>query len=307
MIQNILTIPKIDIAEANAFSSPFTVGFPAMTAWLGAMHALERKLRSQDFTDFRVNGVGVISNEFELRAIKSGYITSIIGERHPLKKKKNSNEFVSPSFVEEPKCHLTASLLLSFSGVDPDDYDQLKDAVSNELHKMRIAGGIIKKFQKPLIDSLDQYTDNYKADVKRLTARVMPGYALIERRDLMLDAMKEGTDALDALLQAVAVKQECEGDPPPEEHPEKNVAWAKGKRKHEGWIVPIATGFHGLTETGISLNQRDPETPHRFAESLVTLGEFKMAYKINSINDLLWSYDYDSENNLYTCKQLTNK
>lgn len=301
MIEQILIIPKIQIAEANAFSSPFTVGFPAMTAWLGAVHALERKFTDTQFSAFHAEGVGVVSHDFSLRAVKSGYTTSLIGERHPLKK-----DAKSPSFVEEPKCHLTASLVIRFKGLDPDIYDAFLLSVAEQLHKMRIAGGIIHTFKKPLIMKLDPHSDSYDVEFKRLTSRLMPGYALIERRDLVLDAMNDGKDALEAVIEALAVTHQCDAEPPAEDQVNKKVEWTKGQRKHSGWIVPIATGFHGLTETSIALNQRDNETLHRFAEAVVTLGEFKMPHKLHSMNDLLWSYNYDKENNLYTCTQNNN-
>jgi len=38
MIRRILLLPHIKVHNANALSSPFTIGFPAMTAWLGAVH-----------------------------------------------------------------------------------------------------------------------------------------------------------------------------------------------------------------------------------------------------------------------------
>ena len=44
---NVILIPHIKIQNANALSSPFTIGFPAMTAWLGAVHALERKINEK--------------------------------------------------------------------------------------------------------------------------------------------------------------------------------------------------------------------------------------------------------------------
>ena len=44
-----LLLRHVKIHNANAFSSPLTIGFPAMTAWLGAMHALERKLRQHSW------------------------------------------------------------------------------------------------------------------------------------------------------------------------------------------------------------------------------------------------------------------
>ena len=39
-----LLISRLRIHNANAMSSTLTIGVPAMTAWLGAVHALERKL-----------------------------------------------------------------------------------------------------------------------------------------------------------------------------------------------------------------------------------------------------------------------
>jgi CRISPR-associated protein Csy2 len=62
-------------------------------------------------------------------------------------------------------------------------------------------------------------------------------------------------------------------------------------------------GFCGLTALAQAKNQRDAETPHRFAESVVTLGEFKMPHRIQAMDDLLWHYQIDEENNLYLCVQ----
>jgi len=124
----------------------------------------------------------------------------------------------------------------------------------------------------------------------------MPGYAIVERRELMLEAMKEGLDAMDALLDYLVVHHSCEQDSA------DNVTWTS-MRKTAGWIVPIATGFHGLTELGEAKNQRDEKTPHRFAESMVTLGEFKMPHRIQSLNEILWRYHVETESNLYLCQQ----
>ena len=125
----------------------------------------------------------------------------------------------------------------------------------------------------------------------------MPGYAVIERRELMIDAMNNGFDALDSLLDYLAVHHSCEQDDA------GNVTWT-GQRKTSGWIVPIATGFHGITKPGSAKNQRDPEVPHRFAESVVTLGEFRMPHRINSLDEILWTYHTAPEDNLYLCQQV---
>jgi len=48
--KRLLLLPHLKVHNANALSSPFTIGFPAMTAWLGAVHALQRKLNASGFT-----------------------------------------------------------------------------------------------------------------------------------------------------------------------------------------------------------------------------------------------------------------
>ena len=41
-----LLLKRIHIENANAISSPITYGFPAITGFLGAVHALSRRLQS---------------------------------------------------------------------------------------------------------------------------------------------------------------------------------------------------------------------------------------------------------------------
>ncbi len=40
-----ILLSHIRIHNANAHSSLYTIGVPAMTAWLGAVHALQRRIR----------------------------------------------------------------------------------------------------------------------------------------------------------------------------------------------------------------------------------------------------------------------
>ena len=67
-------------------------------------------------------------------------------------------------------------------------------------------------------------------------------------------------------------------------------------------MVPIAVGFQGISPLGLAQNQRDANTPHRFAESVLTLGEFVMPYRIERIDDMLWHYHVDAEQDLYVCQ-----
>jgi len=158
---------------------------------------------------------------------------------------------------------------------------------------MKIAGGDILSFKVPTVCRIEDGND---VELKKLMQNFMPGYAIIERRDLMMDAMKEGQEAMDALLDYLVVHHDCEQDV------DGHVSW-RSHRKVSGWILPIATGFHGISPLGQAKNQRHPEFPHHFAESVVTLGEFRMPHRIHSLNQILWYYQADLNSNLYLCKQ----
>ncbi|MEE9398378.1 MAG: type I-F CRISPR-associated protein Csy2 [Methylococcales bacterium] len=289
-MKHILLIPHINVLNANALSSPYTVGFPAMSAWLGATHALERKLRAAEYDKVHFKSMAVVCHNIDLQTYKGNgdYVHSIIGTGNPLD--KNGNR---PSFIEEARCHLDISLVMECEGlgiIDEDDFTEWVDQLIQG--KMKLAGGDILKNQASELIEVDDETSR-----RKLLRRLMPGYCLIERRDLMKKAMQEGQDAIDALLEYLKVTQSSELDE------NEKVTWTSSRRE-KGWIVPIATGFHGITDLGIAENQRDPDTPHRFAESIVTLGEFVMPYRIKDLDQMLWHYHTDLENNLYLCQQI---
>lgn len=288
-MKNILLIPRIQIHNANALSSPYTIGFPAMTAWLGAVHALQRQLKNQneDFENLVFKSLGIVCHDIDLQTYKgkSDFVSSIVGTGNPLDKSGSR-----PSFIEEARCHLTISLVIEydFRGGNKDD---LKEAVDIFIKgKLKFAGGDVLT-AKP---SETHQTKDSNAE-KQLLNRLMPSFCLIERRDLIQTAMEEGQDALEALLGYLTVHHT---------YKENEKTW-KSSRKTKGWIVPIATGFQGISDLGIAENQRDEDTPHRFAESIVTLGEFIMPYRLENLDSMLWHTYADLENNLYLCQQNT--
>ena len=287
---NVLILPHLKIHNANALSSPFTIGFPAMTAWLGFVHALERKLNHAGLSELMLHSVAVVSHHCNVQTHKGegDFVHSIIGTGNPLDKDGSRS-----AFIEEARCHIDASLVIEWSGnkdqVQQPDFAQQLQAV---IAMMKVAGGDVLSVGKPSIKSV--ITEQDTAQVLR---QLMPGYALIERRDLMIEAMQQGADALDALLGYLTVHHHCE------QLEDQSVVW-HSQRKTSGWIVPIATGFQGISPLGEAKNQRDPTVPHRFAESVVTLGEFVMAHKIKHLDDILWQYYPDLQNDLYLCQQV---
>jgi len=287
-----LLLSHIYIHNANAMSSPYTIGFPAMTAWLGTVHALQRIIQQKGFAEVFLTQTAVACHKFNLQTYrgKGDFVNSIIGTANPLKKK--GKDFERPPFIEEARCYLEISLIVEVTGVNGDNKIDFLSNIREQLYKMKMAGGDILSFKNVDLVFVDSDND---MQVKSLIRKFMPGYVLIERRDLMTKAMDINQDALSALLDYIKVTYNSSIDD------NENITWSPSK-KEPGWIVPIAVGFKGISEIGKAQNQRDENTEHRFAESVVTLGEFKIPYRFENIEDMMWHYSVDLENDLYVCK-----
>lgn len=288
-----LLIPHLKLHNANAMSSPYTIGFPAMTAWLGAVHALQRKLQAKAL-DVALTKVAVSCHEFNLQTYKGqgDFVHSIIGTANPLDKDGSR-----PAFIEEARCHLEVSLLIEIENLSIKKREQLLEMVTDLVGSMKFASGDVLAVKECQIVDFDE-DDNQDKELRPILNKLMLGHVLIERRDLVIASMNQGKDALDSVLDYLKVTHSSTID----EY--DKVTWTS-KRKAEGWLIPIAVGFQGISELGRAKNQRDANTPHRFAESVLTLGEFVMPYRIEHIDQLLWQYHVDFENNLYLCQNVS--
>lgn len=302
-----ILISNIKIHNANAMSSPYTIGFPAMTAWLGSVHALERKVHAQGMQEVRFRKTGVVCKECNLQTYKGpgDYRSSIIGTANPLKKSRKTGDFERPPFIEEARCHLRVSLVIEVTGVNSENAGQLQNIVEEQFLCLRIAGGDIEQDKDPeerenrkknhkIVVDIRFIADEDEKEMRKLLRSLMPGYAVIERRDLMVASMQEGKDALDALLEGLQVVSTSIVD-------DGELRWEHA-RKAPGWIVPLAVGFKALAGPVQVENQRDFTYDHYFAESVVTLGEFKMPYHFDSMDEMMWEYQVDTQQGLYLCK-----
>lgn len=302
-VRRLLVLPHLKVHNANALSSPFTIGFPAMTAFMGFVHALQRRLNTNGYPSLRFTGTGVISHECDLQTYQGpgDFVHSIIGTANPVDKDGNRS-----AFIEEARCHLDISLLIEYQADESTEdallQPEIPEVISQHLMRMKVAGGDLQHFKTPVLSVVD---DSDEQAQKKLMCSLMPGFALIECRELMQQEMEQGRDALDAMLEYLTVHHICTQDE------DGKVEW-KSQRKLDsegnkpGWIVPIATGFQGISELGQAKNQRDPDTPHCFAESVVTLGEFRMAHRVMRLDEVLWHYHTESDKNLYLCQQVQN-
>ena len=279
-----LLISHLRIHNANALSSTMTIGTPAMTAFLGFSHALQRKLPKQWALHFKKVGICIHKLHVHQYREASHDAFSLIGVSHPL-----NNKGERPSFVEEARCDLDFSLIIQCDSMLPEEG---KSVIAETIQTMKFAGGDIKNFGQ-LLELIDS---GENAIEKRLKRELMPGYWLIDRSDLIRAAVNENIDAMQALLNYLSVFVSMQ----------KNATGVSNKysKQESGWLVPIVVGFQGLTNCELAENQRDPSKLHRFAEPVITLGEYKMVHRLQSVSEILWSYHFDPETNLYLCQMI---
>lgn len=324
----VLLLPRIRVQNANAISSPMTWGFPAITAFTGLMTALERRLGAE--AGLSLLGVGVVCHGFEPQVTSGGYTKAFHLTRNPV-----LHDGSTAAIVEEGRVHLEISLVFDarLSDAQRGDAERqaLADHVADVLAGMRLAGGSVmpalptaqRRRQRPLLALVpdDGQSDEQRDQFRRLAQRLMPGFALVSRDDLLqqrlaeLRAVDAQVSALDAWLdlarwtsRAVVADGAAEGT----DGSIPVVEWVTDPRP--GWIVPIPVGFAALSPlhpAGSVAGARDMHTPFRFVETVWSIGQWVSPHRLHGIGDLMWQAGYDpnptehdvhtGEHGLYRC------
>jgi len=310
--QGLLVLPRLRIQNANAISSPLTHGFPSMTAFLGLMWALERKLCANGI-GMAFDSVGVICHHFDEQVTQGGYTKAFRLTRNPVVKDGST-----AAIVEEGRIHLDITLVFGVSGetilAEAEARKALADTVAETLAGMRIAGGSILPTRganahrgAELIRLAEDPTEARK-QFRLLRRRWLPGFALVCRDDLLaqrlshLQTTAPSATALDALLDLSRINwRPAPGAPSDTER--KTVEWKPEPR--EGWIVPIPVGYGALSEVhpaGNVKNARDSRTDFRFVESLYSIGQWISPHRLSHPRELLWYGHSDIDGGLYRCR-----
>lgn len=312
----LLILPHLRIQNANAISSPLTHGFPSITAFLGVMWALERKLDGRYPAYF--DSVGVICHEADEQVTEGGYIHAFLLTRNPVDKTGGT-----AGIVEEGRIHLDITLVFGISDDIVNRSEEERDAFAREvaatLSQMRIAGGSVlpsalSAWQtRPQLLPVSQDADEAADQFRRLRRRWLPGFALVCRDDLLqqrtaaLQAVVPTASALDAWLDLSRFNWKPapeETSAPPAEGNKAKVEW-QHDRKGQGWIVPIPVGYAALSELyppGVVANSRDADTPFRFVESLYSIGQWLSPHRLQNGNDLLWHGHTDTDAGVYRAR-----
>ncbi|WP_136065510.1 type I-F CRISPR-associated protein Csy2 [Modicisalibacter radicis] len=316
-ISHLLVLPRLRIQNANAISSSMTWGFPAMSAFMGAIQTLERNLPD----DIRIvfDGVGVVCHHIEPQVTEGGFTRAFHLTRNPVDKSG-----ATAAIVEEGRAHLDVTLLI---GIESDG-DDLSNAerrrtiarqLFDQMQSMRIAGGSVmpplseSKRQRPELITFDDNEEERGKQWRRLKRRLLPGFALVLRDDYLtehtetLKADDDNATALDAWLDLCRLNHECRIETyEDKEGQTKEVAKWEIRRPYPGWLVPIPVGYGAISELfdpGEVANARDTRVPFQFVESLYSIGEWVSPHRLHNPDALLWFVDNDLERGVY---RLTN-
>lgn len=309
--RHLLVLPHLHVQNANAISSPLTHGFPSITAFLGLMWALERKMRAAGL-DVSFNAVGVVCHDHQEQVTEGGFVKTFHLTRNPIGKDGGT-----AAIVEEGRIHLELSLVFA---VDSDRWQHEPDAreadikhIAELLAAMRVAGGTLlppsqpwRHRYQPFVIDLTGTEDDQRNEFRKKRMRLLPGFALVERSDLLdsrlAELRKENDDAtrLDAWLSLSRINWRYQ----PADKGNTKGGWVHD-RAGLGWVVPIPVGYGalgGLHDAGTVANARDATTPFRFVESLYSIGEWVSPHRIPEPRQLLWYAETNVEKGLYRCR-----
>ncbi|MCD9536680.1 type I-F CRISPR-associated protein Csy2 [Photobacterium carnosum] len=295
---SLFILKNMHIEGANAIAG-FTYGFPAITQFLGFVHALSRKVEPQHGISF--DGCAVMCHQHQVHAYRGsdwddyGFALT----RNPLAK-----DGKTAPIVEEGKMNLCVSLLIEckgFSGGNSDQEQLISEAIKTLALSQRCAGGRITHIEacqfKPM--------PNEASDCRKLLRPLLPGFILCDRSDY-LQQHNESNDQnmimnwLDFSALRYRYETLTESNSPDVEQGQ----WQRVNKPQSGYLVPLMIGYKQISEVfaaGEVANVRDNTTPFAFTEAVYSVGEWiGSPSRVESINQILWRYQYSSP--YYLCR-----
>lgn len=329
-MKSLLILRNIEVENANAIAG-LTWGFPAISHFLGFTHALSRKLEKDH--QLTLGACAVVCHRHHVRAFQPAgwgdYAFSLT--RNPLTKEANS-----PSFVEEGRMHMEVSLIIacdftagSFDfGTDnlEQDIKQFEAYILEQVLQQRLAGGTITGMRRNRPVQFSELPEDYaerETFQKRQMRRLLPGFALVNRADLLDQHFQKqradnpAAELMDAWLDFVALKYQATTTGDGDEASTAIVAdataatntadpkttWQRIEKPANGWLVPITCGYKAISPlyaNGDVANTRDNSTPFRLVESAYTIGQWISPHRVQALEHLFWHYHV--EDDWYLCQ-----
>lgn len=312
-----ITLSHIQIQNANCVNG-LTYGFPAVTHFLGYIHAISRKLeQSHNYPDtgdnITLGGCAIICHQHQIHAYQpkgfGEYIFALT--RNPLTKGGKT-----APIIEEGKMHLTVSLVVKYEGLISGGEEGIK-ALQKHLKKLfltqKLAGGVINDIRNIVIESANSDTEQAML-TQKIRRRLLPGFLLLDRSQYLekhlsdLQETNPKAEILDAWLDFSTLKFKAKAtlDEGEELSDKSKATWKYIPKPESGYLVPITTGYRAISEVhkaGDVAGVRDPRVPFCFVEAVYGLGEWQSPHRLQNIEDALWNYH--DEEGWYLCTNQT--
>ena len=301
-----LIFKKVKIHNANSISSPLTYGFPAVTGFLGAFHAISRKLQADpELNNLSLGGVLLACHDCQPKIYRpTNYSNYTFNQsRNPIKEDGKPD-----SIIEEGKCDLTMTFVVEVLNDDDINREQQQALMNKTLQwiqQHRIAGGSVHgldRFQPIQFISYE--------DIDSIPPLLIPAFVLMDAKNDFIEIIEQiqketpEATALNALIDVCTIHHI------PEEQENGEIKWLnQSVKKNRGWLVPMPIGYQSISEKfvpSLMENVRNPEYSSQYVEAIYGLGKWIFPYHLNNNDQLehaFWRYNYDAENHLYLTNQ----
>lgn len=291
-----ITFKQIQIQNANCVAG-MTYGFPAITHFLGFVHALCLKL--QESNNIVLNGCAVICHQYQAHIHQPKQFDDYVFSqtRNPLKKDGKPN-----SIIEEGKMHLTVSLVVECEGVSGGEsgINDLQKYIKNMAMTHKLAGGVIGSISQIIIESADT-DEEYQKLTRKICRRLLPGFMLLDKSEYLPKHFQQmqkdnpNVEMIDAWLDFYTLKFKAEPQlEKDEELSDKTKAdWQYIPKPNSGYLVPLLIGYKGISKEykgGEIANARALDVPFCFVEAAYSVGQWQSPHQLQDIRNALWKY-----------------
>jgi len=312
-MKSLLILPRIKVESANAISG-LLYGFPAVTHFLGFVHALSRDLEKHPNIGVKLGGCGIICHNFQIHVHKNGSARDC---RFSLTRNPLTRKGKNPSFNEEGRLRMEVSLVIECDftiddvdfGTDDDKVDRQKfcELIYSLVCRKRLAGGYITAMSPVKFLEIHEDNETCQRFYSEVIKGLMPGFVLKDRADILKTYTSDNIQGtpLDVILDVYTFKWKASLEDEEKKDGASKVVWELQPKSVKGWIVPIQSGYKAISplyaEGKVSC-ARDRNVPFCFVEPIYGLAEWIGFHRIRNINDLksiVWRYRF--ENETYVC------
>jgi CRISPR-associated protein Csy2 len=197
-MKSLLTLPHIKVENANAISG-LIYGFPAVTHFLGYVHAISRALEQDPRIGVKLGGCGIISHSHQIHAYQENY-----GEHHfSLTRNPLTKGGKTAPFNEEGKMRMEVSLVIECDFTS-DDFDfgngdksgnsqQFTELVLRLAEQKRLARGYITSISPVKFHRIPEDPKEAALFFRRILLKMIPAFVLCDRSDVFKQYLLENS------------------------------------------------------------------------------------------------------------------